>query len=300
MTPPPRPPFRSTRLIDQVRERIRYAHYSIRTEESYVYWVRAYIRFHGLRHPRDMGAGELTQFLSHLAVARRVSASTHKQALCALLYLYREVLGLDVPWLDEIGRPKHTQRIPVVLSRDEVSRLLAAIDGPYALVSRLLYGCGLRLLEGLRLRVKDVDFDRHVIVVREGKGNKDRVVMLPASLRDPLRAQLAASRELWAHDRACQRPGVWMPDALDVKYPRAGQTWAWHWVWPSAVVSVDPRSGTERRHHLHESGVSRAIGLAVARAAIPKKVTAHTLLLVCHPHARKWRRHPPRAGVAGP
>lgn len=277
MTPLPRPPLRSARLLDQVRERIRYAHYSIRTEEAYVYWVRDFVRFHGMRHPRDMGAEHLTQFLSHLAGARRVSASTHKQALCALLFLYREVLGLDVPWLDEIGRPKSTQRIPVVLSREEVTRLLSAMNGPYALVSRLLYGCGLRLLEGLRLRVKDVDFDRQVIVVREGKGGKDRVVMLPASLRDSLRAQLAASRERWAHDRACQRAGVWMPAALDVKYPRAGQSWAWHWVWPASAVSVDPRSGLERRHHLHESGVSRAIGLAVARAAIPKKVTAHTL-----------------------
>lgn len=209
MTPLPRPPLQATRLLDQLRERIRYAHYSIRTEEAYVYWVRNYVRFHGLRHPRELGATELTGFLTHLANARRVSPSTHKQALCALLFLYREVLGMQVPWLDDIGRPRAMQRIPVVLSRDEVSRLPAAAEGPAGRVAQLLYGCGLRLLEGLRLRVKDVDFDRRVIVVREGKGGKDRVVMLPVSLRGPLHAQLATARELWACDRACQRAGAY-------------------------------------------------------------------------------------------
>jgi integron integrase len=277
MKAPPRPPLRSTRLLDQVRECVRYAHYSLRTEEAYLHWVRRFIRFHGLRHPRELGAEEIKRFLKHLASDRQVSASTHKQALSALLFLYRNVLGVDMPWLNEIGRPRTVQRVPVVLSREEVARLLACIDGSYAVVAMLLYGCGLRLLEGLSLRVKDVDFDRHVIVVRSGKGAKDRVVMLPASLVGPLRDQLAASRALWAQDRAGERPGVYMPAALDLKYPRAGQTWAWHWVWPSPTLSTDPRSGVARRHHLHESGVSRALSAGVGRAGLCKKVTAHTL-----------------------
>ncbi len=274
---PTRPPLRSTRLLDQVRERIRYCHYSLRTEEAYLHWVRQYVRFHGLRHPRELGATELQAFLTHLASERRVSASTHKQALCALLFLYREVLGLEVPWLNDIGRPATRQRMPVVLSRDETARLLAALQGPHALLCRLLYGCGLRLFEGLRLRVKDLDFDRQVIVVREGKGGKDRVVMLPQSLRTALQAQLQSARALWARDRAAQRAGVWMPFALDAKSPRAGQSWPWFWVFPSPVLSVDPRSGIERRHHLHESGAARALVPAAARAQIAKKVTAHTL-----------------------
>jgi integron integrase len=271
------PPLRSRRLLDQVRERIRYMHYSMRTEEAYVYWIRAFIRFHKLRHPREMGSAEVEAFLSHLANAKSVAPSTHKQALAGLLFLYRHVLGVDLPWMREIGRPKSRERIPVVLSREEVASLLDALDPDFRLIGQALYGMGLRLLECLRLRVKDVDFDRKVVVVRDGKGGKDRVVMLPATLIEPLRLQLAKSRALWAEDRAAERPGVWLPDALSRKFPRAAESWPWHWLFPSASVSRDPRSGEQRRHHRYEQTVGRAIAQATTRARIEKKVTAHTL-----------------------
>jgi integrase len=193
MKPVPRPILRSTRLLDQLRERLRYCHYSIRTEEAYVYWVRGFVRFSGVRHPRELGAPEVEAFLTHLAAERHVSASTHKQALCAILFLYREVLTVELPWLDSLGRPQTHKRVPVVLSRDEVARLLDHVHPAHRLFARLLYGAGLRLLEGLRLRIKDVDFDRGVIIVRDGKGGKDRVVMLPQSLRDDLAHQVAAA-----------------------------------------------------------------------------------------------------------
>ena len=270
-------PARSARLLDQLRERIRYAHYSLRTEKTYVYWARFFIRFHRLRHPRDMGAPEVQAFLSFLANERKVSPSTHRQALAALLYLYKEVLGIQLPWMDEIGRPKQPVHMPVVLSRDEVAALLAAVDERHKLICQLLYGAGLRLMECLSLRVKDLDFDRKIIVVRHGKGAKDRVVMLPTSVAAALRAQLAHSRSIWAADRAGNIPGVWMPEALARKYPRAGESWAWHWVFPSPSLSTDPRSKIQRRHHQYEQTVGRAVGRAVVVAQIPKKVTAHTL-----------------------
>jgi len=271
------PPLRSARLLDQVRERIRYAHYSLRTEKTYVYWVRFFIRFHGLRHPKELGASEVQAFLSFLANDRKVSPSTHRQALAAILYLYKEVLNIQLPWMDEIGRPKQRIHIPVVLSRHEVAALLSALEDGHRLSCQLLYGAGLRLMECLSLRVKDLDFDRRTIIVRHGKGAKDRVVMLPSSLADPLRAQLAHSRAIWAADRASRIAGVWMPDALSRKYPRAGESWTWHWVFPSPALSTDPRSKLQRRHHQYEQSVGRAIARAVSRAQIPKKVTAHTL-----------------------
>ncbi len=273
----PRPPLHSTRLLDQLRERIRYDHYSLRTEQSYVQWVRRFVHFHGLRHPKDLGGPEVEAFLAHLANARQVSPSTHHQALCALLYLYRTVLGAELPWMQSIGRPRQRVRVPVVLSRDETTRLLGALPPEDPPVPQLLYGAGLRLMEGLHLRIKDLDFDRRVIVVRDGKGGKDRVVMLPASLTDALRAQVARSRAVWAEDRATGRAGVWLPQALEAKFPRAGSSWAWHWVFPAPALAVDPRSGIERRHHLYEQRVSRALSAAVLQAGIPKKVTAHTL-----------------------
>lgn len=216
-------------------------------------------------------------FLSFLANDRKVSPSTHRQALSAILYVYKEVLGIELPWMQEIGRPKPRFRIPVVLSRDEVALLLGQVDEKYRLMCQLLYGAGLRLMECLQLRVKDLDFDRKVIVVRQAKGGKDRVVMLPALLIEPLRAQLARSRALWAEDRAARHPGVWMPDALQRKYPRAGESWAWHWVFPAPHLSTDPRTQIRRRHHQYEQTIGRAVANAVATAAIPKKVTAHTL-----------------------
>jgi integron integrase len=272
-----RPALQSSRLLDQVRERIRYCHYSLRTEQSYVYWIRFFVRFSGLRHPRVMGVQEVEAFLTHLASERKVSPATHRQALSALLFLYRQVLDLQLPWMQDIGRPQARHRLPVVLSREEVARFLPQVESSYQLMARLLYGSGLRLMECLRLRIKDLDFDRRVIVVREGKGGKDRVVMLPGALHDELRSQLAVARALWTQDRAAKSAGVHLPYALNRKFPRAGESWSWFWLWPANGLSVDPRSDIQRRHHVQEDGVGRALARAVARAGIAKKVTAHTL-----------------------
>ncbi len=274
---PGNPPLQSVRLLDQLRERIRYLHYSLSTEKLYLYWVRFFVRWHGLKHPRDMGAKEVEDFLTMLATERKVSASTHNQALSALLFLYREVLGVNLPWLDNINRPTRARRIPSVLTKDEVGGLLAILEGETALLARLLYGTGMRLMEGMRLRIKDVDFDRHVIIVREAKGNKDRVVMLPRSLAPALRLQMLAARATWEVDRQAQRAGVQVPDALSVKYPRLGQTWAWFWMFPSPTLSTDPRSGVERRHHLYEERLQRSLKQAVVQAGIVKPVSVHTL-----------------------
>ncbi len=278
---PGTPPLQSTRLLDQLRERIRYMHYSLSTEKVYLYWVRFFIRWHGrngqMRHPRTMGAPEIEAFLTMLATERKVSTSTHNQALSALLFLYREVLNMDLPWMDGINRPAAKRRIPSVLTKDEVAGLLAQMEGVTALLARLLYGTGMRLMEGIRLRVKDVDFDRHVIIVREAKGNKDRVVMLPRSLVPAMRMQLLSARALWEADRQAQRGGVETPHALEQKYPKVGQTWGWFWMFPSPTFSVDPRSSVERRHHLFEERLQRSLKKAVALAGICKPVSVHTL-----------------------
>jgi integron integrase len=271
------PAFRSTRLLDQVRERVHYLHYSPRTEKAYVYWVRFFIRWHGLNHPRDMGAQEVRAFLTMLASERHVSTSTHSQALSALLFLYREVLAIQLPWLQELARPRYRRRIPSVLTHDEVEQLLLSMEGVTRLVASLLYGTGMRLMEALRLRVKDVDFDRRVIIIREAKGNKDRVVMLPRSLEAALRGQVAAARQVWEHDRRCGMQGVQVPDALERKYPQMAQTWTWFWVFPSPALSGDPQNGGLRRHHLFEERLQRAIKKAVVVARIGKSVSAHTL-----------------------
>lgn len=215
------PILQSPRLLDQLRESIRYKHYSLRTEEAYVYWVRWYIRFHGLRHPRDMGAPEVEAFLRYLANQRKVSPSTHNVALSALLYLYREVLNVEIPWLAEIGRPRMSRRLPVVLTVDEIRTIFQGMNSEHMLLARLLYGTGMRLMEALRLRVKDIEFAHLAIIVREGKGSKDRTVMLPQALIAALKAQLAHANALWAQDRAQQRNGVEIPFALEKKYPRA-------------------------------------------------------------------------------
>jgi integron integrase len=276
--PPRTPPaFRSTRLLDQVRERARYFHYSPRTEKAYIYWIRFYIRWHGLKHPRDMGSYEVQSFLTMLAAERHVSPSTHSQALSALLFLYREVLGIQLPWLQELERPPYRRRIPSVLTRAEVEQLLASMQGETRTIASLLYGTGMRLMEALRLRVKDIDFERHIIVIREAKGNKDRVVMLPRSLETALRAQLAAARGLWEHDRRCNIEGVHVPDALARKYPQMALTWAWFWVFPSPTLSAGPQDGGQRRHHLFEERLQRAIKRAVVSAGIERRVSAHTL-----------------------
>lgn len=275
--PPDNVPTQPPRLLDQLRERTRYKHYSIRTEQAYVHWARAFIRHHGLRHPFDMGAAEIESFLAWLANERHVAPSTHTQALSALLFLYREVLGIDLPWLKEIGRPKQRERVPVVLSRTEVTRLLSVMEGTEGDLARLLYGTGIRLMEALRLRVKDVDFDRNEITIREGKGGKDRRVMLPETLVPVLRQRLDQVRTVWQLDRETGLPGVWMPDALGRKYPRAAESWPWFWVWPSDRTSVDPVSGISRRHHLYEQRLQRAVRKAVAIARLTKPVSVHTL-----------------------
>ncbi|WP_445322908.1 integron integrase [Ramlibacter sp. AN1133] len=277
MHPRPPPAFQSPRLLEQVREQARYLHYSPRTEKAYVYWIRFFIRWHGLKHPRDMGAHEVQAFLTMLASERQVSPSTHGQALCAILFLYREVLCVELPWLQELARPLYRRRIPSVLTREEVDRLLVSMQGVTRLVACLLYGTGMRLMEALRLRVKDVDFDRCVIVIREAKGNKDRVVMLPHSLDGTLRAQLAEARATWERDRRGGIAGVQVPDALERKYPQMASTWAWFWVFPSPVLSGDARHGAQRRHHLFEERLQRAIKRAVVSAGIDKRVSAHTL-----------------------
>ncbi|MDP3873365.1 MAG: integron integrase [Methyloversatilis sp.] len=271
------PPLRATRVLDQLRERIRYLHYSLRTEKTYVYWVRTFIRFHRLRHPAQMGRAEIEAFLGWLADERAVSASTHKQALSALLFFYGKVLGIDLPWMNDIGRPRTKRRLPVVLTPDEVARLLCLIAGEHRLLAQLLYGTGMRINEGLRLRVKDIDFERLTVIVREGKGGKDRAVMLPECLIWPLREQLARARVLWDDDRRCGRAGVEMPDALARKYPRADASWAWFWVFPQAEHAVDPRSGVVRRHHMYDQTFQRAFKRAVVRTGLTKLATPHTL-----------------------
>lgn len=230
-----------------------------------------------MRHPREMGAAEVEAFLTMLATERHVSASTHNQALSALLFLYREVLSVDLPWLNGVNRPAQKKRIPSVLTREEVGSLFQFLAGEMALLAKLLYGTGMRLMEGLRLRIKDVDFDRHVIIVREAKGGKDRVVMLPKSLASALKQQLLYARAVWDVDQRVQRGGVETPHALEQKYPKVGQSWAWFWLFPSPTLSVDPRSGVERRHHLFEERLQRAVKKAVALAGIAKPVSVHTL-----------------------
>lgn len=273
----PRPALQSTRLLDQVRERIRYLHYSLRTEEADLLWVRGFVRFHGLRHPRTLGGPEVESFLNALVNDRHVSASTHKQALCALLFLYREVLDMDLPWMQQIQRPAVRKHVPAVLTVAQTREVLERMEGEPALVARVLYGCGLRLNEALTLRVKDVDFERLVLVVRSGEGGKDRVVMLPRSLVVDLRAQIARARVWWEQDRKLGRPGMAMPHALARKYPNGGTSWAWHRVFPADHCSTDPRSGIERRHHLYPQLIQRHLKRAVQAAGIHLPVSVHTL-----------------------
>ncbi len=256
---------------------MRLRRYSLRTEESYRDWIKRFLTFHEGADPAALSEEEVQEFLEYLAVARNVSASTQNQALSALLFLYGTVLERPLGDLKEVVRARRPQRLPVVLSRDEVQRLLDVMEGTLGLIARMLYGTGLRLMEGLRLRVKDLDFDRGQIVVREGKGDKDRVVMLPSALREPLRTHLARVRVLWESDRAVGLPGVWMPDALDRKYPEAGKEWAWMWVFPAKRLAADPRTGVQRRHHAHETAVQRAVKAAAGLARIEKKVACHTL-----------------------
>jgi integron integrase len=242
-----------------------------------VEWVRRFVVFSGLRHPRDLGREEVEVFLTHLAVACRVSASTQNQAKSALLFLYKEVLGTELPWLDGIESAKRPARLPVVLTTAEVEAVLARVSGTTGLILRLLYGTGMRIMECLRLRVKDVDFTRREVLVRDGKGAKDRVTVLPVRLALPLREHLARVRALHEADLAAGVAGVSLPFALARKYPNADREWAWQYVFPSGGLSVDPRSGVERRHHAHEGAAQRAMRQALRDARIPKPATPHTL-----------------------
>jgi integron integrase len=268
----PQPP----KLLDQVRDRLRVKHYSIRTETQYVQWIRRFILFHDKRHPKDMGVAELEAFLTHLAVEGRVAASTQNQALSALLFLYREVLAINLPWLDNVVRAKTPQRLPVVLTRQEVVSVLDGMSGVYGLMARLLYGTGMRLMECVRLRVKDVDFEQAEILIRDGKGAKDRVTMLPQSLVEALRAHLKIRQRLYEEDRAKGMASVYLPDALDRKYPNAAVDWAWQYIFNSGSYSIDPRSGAERRHHIDEKLLQRAVKKAVVASGIAKLATPHT------------------------
>jgi len=271
------------KLLERLRIHLRTRHYSIRTEQAYIDWARRFIVYHGKRHPQEMGAAEVEAFLSHLAVDRQVSASTQNQAKAALLYLYKQVLGVDLPWLDEVVQAKRPRRLPVVLTPAEVRALLQHMDGTAGLVAELLYGTGMRLLEGLRLRVKDVEFARREIVVREGKGGKDRVTVLPENLMAPLQAQLQKARALHEKDLAAGLGRVYLPHALAVKYPNADKSWAWQWVFPSPVRAIDPRPDArtgallERRHHVYPESVQRAVREAARRSQIDKPVSPHVL-----------------------
>ncbi len=268
------------RLLDEVRRVARLMHFSLRTEEVYVQWIRDYVRFHRMRHPRLMGHPEVEAYLSHLAVQRSVAPATHRQALSALLFLYRRVLGVpDMPWLGQLVRPVVRRHLPVVLSAEQVAQLFARFNEPeLRLFAMLLYGTGMRIAEALHLRVKDVDFAHRTLIVREGKGAKDRALMLPDALREGLQTQLSVSKAWWQADRDSRRPGVWMPDALARKYPAAPLSWGWHWVFPQATLATDPRSGVERRHHWHEQRFQRAFKVALARAGLAAThATPHTL-----------------------
>lgn len=271
VTPPPAP-----KLLDQLRHACRLRHYSIRTEEAYHDWARRFILFHGKRHPRDMGAAEVTTFLTHLAVERRVSASTQNQAFCALLFLYQAVLGADPGPIAGVVRATRPKRLPVVLTRPEVTRVLEKMPAPYRLMGELMYGSGLRLLEVLRLRVKDIDQGRQEVHVREGKGNKDRRTMLPAAVTPRLVEQLAEVRRVHDADLAAGRGRVFLPDALARKLPHAGRDFLWQYVFPSSKLSTDPRSGEVRRHHAHEGTLGREVTEAVRASGVPKRATSHS------------------------
>jgi integron integrase len=272
-TPTAQPP----KLLDQIRNKLRVKHYAIRTEEQYLHWIKRFILFHGKRHPKDMGAAQIEAFLTNLAVAGKVSASTQNQAKSALLFMYREVFEQTLPWLDNVTQARVPKRLPVVLTVKEVQAVLAELTGTHKLIAGLLYGAGLRLMEAIRLRVKDVEFARGEIIVRDGKGGKDRVTMLPEAVAPPLKLHLARVKALHNQDLAEGFGEVYLPFALDKKYPNAGIEWGWQYIFPSINLSADPRSGKTRRHHLDEKGVQRAMRQAVATIGITKPATPHTL-----------------------
>jgi integron integrase len=265
----------SKKLLDQMRDMLRTQHYSIRTENAYVEWAKRYILFHHKRHPKDMGNAEITAFLTDLAVKRNVAASTQNQALSALLFLYRELLHQEVGSVDAV-RARKPKRLPTVLTKPEVLRLLSAMAGTPKLMATLLYGSGLRASECVRLRVKDLDFERRLIVVRDGKGEKDRITMLPEKLVAPLQEHMARVKQTHAKDLADGYGAVYLPYALERKYPKANREWTWQYVFPAKSLSSDPRTGLTRRHHLDQSGLQKAVRQATRLAGIDNPVTCHT------------------------
>jgi integron integrase len=273
---PPGLPSGQPRLLDRVRAAIRARHYSLRTEEAYVAWIRRYILFHDKRHPAEMGEAEINAFVTSLAVEGPVSASTQTQALSALLFLYRHVLGKDLPALHTVIRAKSQERLPTVLTRAEVRAVIARLHGTPKLVATLLYGTGMRLLEALRLRVKDVEFGNNRILVRDTKGHRDRVVPFPAVVRAALPNWLSRVQRIHASDLARGLGSVFLPDSIARKYPGADREWGWQYVFPAERTSVDPRSEVERRHHLHETVVQRALRAAVVDLGLSRRVSCHT------------------------
>lgn len=264
-------------LLDQVRRKMRRANYALRTERSYTDWIRRFILANEKRHPAEMGADEVETFLTELAVDGKVAAATQNQALAALLYLYREVLGIDLPWMHSIVRAKRPQRLPAVLTQQQVRSLLNHLSGIHWLQASLLYGSGMRLMECIRLRIKDVDLARRQILVRDGKGSKDRVTVLPDALREPLRRQIAQAREQHGRDLAAGFGSVYLPFALARKYRGAAREWIWQYVFPAYRRSRDPRDGCERRHHWDASALQRAVKEAARRCDLPKHVSCHAL-----------------------
>ena len=265
------------RLLEQVRGRLRLKHYSLRTEQAYLYWIRRYIRAYLPRHPRDLDGAAVEAFLTRLATRDHVAASTQNQALSALLFLYREVLGVDLPWMENVVRARRPQRLPVVLSRAQVASLLQKLAGREALMAGLLYGSGLRLMECVRLRVKDVGLERNELVVRDGKGGKDRMTVLPGALKEALARQLAEVRLLHARDLACGHGRVYLPHALARKYPSAAAELAWQYVFPATRLSEDPRDGVRRRHHVDEKVLQKAVRRAALECGFDRPATPHTL-----------------------
>ena len=269
--------MKKPKLLDQVRNVIRYKHYSIRTEESYIHWIKKFIFFHEKRHPREMEVEEVSQFLTHLAVHDKVASSTQNQAFSAILFLYRHVLKKELGMLENVTRAKRPPRLPVVFNKDEVKSILIQLEGSKWLMANLLYGAGLRLRECLSLRVKDIDFAYKQIVVRDGKGNKDRVTVLPTIIIDNLKRHLQKTKTLHERDLKTGFGSVYLPYALERKYKNAGKSWAWQYVFPSSRLSIDPRSGIRRRHHASESILQKAIKKAMLQAGITKHGGCHTL-----------------------
>jgi integron integrase len=263
-------------LIDVVRKNIRIRHYSMRTEKTYIGWIRRYVNFCGRRHPRDLGSLEITTFLTHLAVDRRVAAGTQNVALQSLLFLYREVLQMDLPDISQVVRATTPERLPVVLTRDEVHRVFTHLSGRARLMVGLLYGSGLRLTEGLQLRVKDLDLEQRALTVRHGKGGKDRVTIIPGQLVPTLTEHLRALHAWHRREREVNAPGVWIPQALKSKYPAAPASWMWLWVFPSRSFCRDPYDGALVRSHVHAKTVQRTVRDAIGKAGITKPAGCHT------------------------